>query len=133
MTLPIMVMIFSENVFFLKLLLSSPILLKHRLPSQSVCQYNIIIFETATRLVTAAPCPQSSPSVTLPLLSQDAVANSPHSQQFSAVRQMTRDLQQRKPRDPKRTRKMIYIYSCIWSYSPHAFIECLDLNYVSWI
>ena len=41
-------------------------------------------------------------STTLPLLPQDAVATSPHFQQYSAVRQLTHDLQQKKPRHPKR-------------------------------
>ena len=43
----------------------------------------------------------SSPTL-FPRLSQDAVATSPHLQQFSAVRQLIRDLQQRTPRTPKR-------------------------------
>ena len=46
---------------------------------------------------------QSSPSAPLPLLPQDAVVISRHLQQLSAVRQVTRDLQQRKPRHPKRS------------------------------
>ena len=45
---------------------------------------------------------QSSPSAPLPLLPQDAVATSPHLQQFSADRHLTLDLQQRKPHHPKR-------------------------------
>ena len=43
-----------------------------------------------------------SSNTTLPLLPQDAVATSSHLQQYSAVRQLTNDLQQRKPRHPKR-------------------------------
>ena len=46
--------------------------------------------------------PQSS-SASLPLLPEDAVSTSPHLQQFSSVRKLTRDLQQRKPRHPKRS------------------------------
>ena len=38
----------------------------------------------------------------LPLLPQDAVATSPHLQQYFAVRQLTHDLQLRKSRHPKR-------------------------------
>ena len=45
---------------------------------------------------------QSSNSAHLPLLPQDAVATSTHLR-FSALRQLTCDLQQRKPRHPKRT------------------------------
>ena len=45
---------------------------------------------------------QSSSSVPVPLLPQDAAATSSHLQQFSAVLQLTRDLQQRKPRHLKR-------------------------------
>ena len=45
----------------------------------------------------------SSSSVTsLPLLSYDAVATSAYLQQFSAVRQLTNGVRQRKPRHPKR-------------------------------
>ena len=43
-----------------------------------------------------------SSSAPLPLLPEDAAATSPHLQQISAVRQLTRDLQQRKPRHRKR-------------------------------
>ena len=47
--------------------------------------------------------PHSSSSfVTLPLLLQDAVATSSNLQQFSAVRQLTQDLQKIKTRHPKR-------------------------------
>ena len=45
--------------------------------------------------------PSSSKTTALPLLPQDAVATSPHLQQYSAVRQITHDLQLRKPRHPK--------------------------------
>ena len=45
---------------------------------------------------------QSSGPAPLSLLPQDAVATLPHLQQFSAVRQLSRDLQQRKLRHPKR-------------------------------
>ena len=45
---------------------------------------------------------QSSTSLPLPLLPHDAVATSAHLQQFSAIRQLTRILQQRKPRHPER-------------------------------
>ena len=47
--------------------------------------------------------PSSSFTAGLPLLSQDAVATSPHLQQYSAVRQLTHELQLRKHRHPKRT------------------------------
>ena len=43
-----------------------------------------------------------SSTTTLPLLPQDAFATSPHLQQYSAIRQLTHDLQERKPRHPKR-------------------------------
>ena len=43
-----------------------------------------------------------SSSAPLPLLQEDVVATSPKMQQISAVRHVTRDLQQRKPRHPKR-------------------------------
>ena len=45
-----------------------------------------------------------TPSINLPFFihPQDAVATSPHFQQHSAVRQLTRDLQQKKPKHPKR-------------------------------
>ena len=44
------------------------------------------------------------PEINLPFFihPQDAVATSPHFQQHSAVRQLTRDLQQKKPKHPKR-------------------------------
>ena len=45
----------------------------------------------------------SSSTITLPLLPPDALATSSHLQQHSAVRQLTNDLQQRKPRHPKRS------------------------------
>ena len=45
---------------------------------------------------------QSSTSVPLPILPLDALATSGRLQQISAVRQVTSDLQQRKPRHPKR-------------------------------
>ena len=45
---------------------------------------------------------QSSISSPLSLLPHDAGATSSHLQQFLAVRQLTRDLQQRKQRHPKR-------------------------------
>ena len=43
----------------------------------------------------------SSSTTTLPLLPQDAVATSSYLQQYAAVRQLTNDLQQKKPRHPK--------------------------------
>ena len=45
--------------------------------------------------------PSSSNIATLPLLPQDDVATSSHIQQYSAVRRLTQDVQQRKPRHPK--------------------------------
>ena len=45
---------------------------------------------------------ESSNCLPLPLLPQDAVATSAHLEQVSAVRQLTRDFQQLKPRHPKR-------------------------------
>ena len=46
--------------------------------------------------------PVSSINSSLFLHPKDAVATTPHFQQYSAVRQLTRDLQQKKPRHPKR-------------------------------
>ena len=43
---------------------------------------------------------QQPASASLPLLPEDAVATSSHLQQFSAVRKLTRDLQQQGPRYP---------------------------------
>ena len=43
-----------------------------------------------------------STAAPLPLLPEDAVARLSHHQQLSVVRQLTQDLQQRKPRHPKR-------------------------------
>ena len=51
---------------------------------------------------TAALPSSNTAALPLPLLPQDALATSPHLQQYSAVRQLTHDLQLRKPRHPKR-------------------------------
>ena len=52
---------------------------------------------------TSSTLPSASSSTTLlPLLPHDAVATSSHLQQYDAVRRFTTDLQQRKPRHPKR-------------------------------
>ena len=48
-------------------------------------------------LPTANFSATQSSSRPLPLLTKDAVATLPRLQQFSAVRQLTRDLQQREP------------------------------------
>ena len=62
-----------------------------------------------TTASTASPVLSSSTSSaistttpTLPLHPKDAVATSPNLQQYSAVRQLTRDLQQKKPKHPRR-------------------------------
>ena len=49
-----------------------------------------------------SPSSSNTAPIPLPLLPQDAVATSPHLQQYSAVRQLTHDLQLRNPRHPKR-------------------------------
>ena len=49
-----------------------------------------------------SPSSSNTAPLHLPLLPQDAVATSPHLQQYSAVRQLTHNLQLRKPRHPKR-------------------------------
>ena len=51
---------------------------------------------------SSAPVQCSSSSIpSLPPLLQDAVATSAHLRKFSAVHQLTKDLQQREPRHPK--------------------------------
>ena len=79
-----------------------------------------ISFSVNTSIVnTTASASTTSVSTPLPVLSsisspvssikppffihpKDAVATSPHFQQYSAVRQLTRDLQQKKPKHPRR-------------------------------
>ena len=53
-------------------------------------------------VISSLPHPTVLPISTIPLHPQDAVATSPNLQQFSAVRQLTHDLQIQKPRHPKR-------------------------------
>ena len=53
-------------------------------------------------VISSLPHPTLLTNSTLPLHPHDAVAISPNLQQFSAVRQLTHDLQIRKPRHPKR-------------------------------
>ena len=53
-------------------------------------------------VISSLPHPTLLPFSTIPLHPQYAVATSPNLQQFSAVRQLTHDLQIQKPRHPKR-------------------------------
>ena len=53
-------------------------------------------------VISSLPHPTLLPISTIPLHPHDAVATSPNLQQFSAVRQLTHDLQIKKPRHPKR-------------------------------
>ena len=53
-------------------------------------------------VISSLPNPTLLPISTLPLHPQDAVATSPNLQQYSAVRQLTNDLQIKKPRHSKR-------------------------------
>ena len=53
-------------------------------------------------VISSLPHPTFLPISTIPLHPHDAVATSPNLQQYSAVRQMTNDLQIKKPRHPKR-------------------------------
>ena len=53
-------------------------------------------------VMSSLPHPTVLPLSTLPLHPQDAVATAPNLQQYSAVRQLTNDLQIKKPRHPKR-------------------------------
>ena len=53
-------------------------------------------------LSSSISSPVSSIESSFFLHPKDAVATSPHFQQYSAVRQLTRDLQQKKPKDPRR-------------------------------
>ena len=68
-----------------------------------ICNYKFFFFVSVkTNIFNASTCsaPQSS-SASLSRLLEDAVATSSHLQHFSAVRKLTRDLQQQKPRYPK--------------------------------
>ena len=53
-------------------------------------------------VMSSLPHPTVLPLSTPPLHPQDAVATAPNLQQYSAVRQLTNDLQIKKPRHPKR-------------------------------
>ena len=53
-------------------------------------------------VISSLPHPTLLTNSTIPLHPHDAVATSPNLQQFSAVRQLTHDLQIKKPRHPKR-------------------------------
>ena len=53
-------------------------------------------------VMSSLPQPTVLPLSTPPLHPQDAVATAPNLQQYSAVRQLTNDLQIKKPRHPKR-------------------------------
>ena len=53
-------------------------------------------------VLSSVSSPVSSTKLPFFIHPQDAVATSPHFQQHSAVRQLTRDLQQKKPKHPKR-------------------------------
>ena len=53
-------------------------------------------------VISSLPHPTFLTTSNLPLHPHDAVATSPNLQQFSAVRQLTHDLQIKKPRHPKR-------------------------------
>ena len=53
-------------------------------------------------VISSLPHPTLLPISTIPLHPHDAVETSPNLQQFSAVRQLTHDLQIKKPRHPKR-------------------------------
>ena len=53
-------------------------------------------------VISSLPHPTLLTNPTIPLHPHDAVATSPNLQQFSAVRQLTHDLQIKKPRHPKR-------------------------------
>ena len=57
---------------------------------------------TSPVLSSSISSPVSTTQPTLFLHPKDAVATSPNLQQYSAVRQLTRDLQQKKPRHPRR-------------------------------
>ena len=66
---------------------------------------------TASNTSASTTSPVLSSSISSPVSSiespfflhpKDAVATSPHFQQYSAVRQLTRDLQQKKPKHPRR-------------------------------
>ena len=66
---------------------------------------------TASNTSASTTLPMLSSSISSPVSSikppfflhpKDAVATSPHFQQYSAVRQLTRDLQQKKPKHPRR-------------------------------
>ena len=53
-------------------------------------------------MLSSVSSPVSSTKLPFFIHPQDAVATSPHFQQYSAVRQLTRDLQQKKPKHPRR-------------------------------
>ena len=53
-------------------------------------------------VISSLPHPTLLTTSNIPLHPHDAVATSPNLQQFSAVRQLTHDLQIKKPRHPKR-------------------------------
>ena len=63
--------------------------------------FNTTTLTSSPVLSSSVSSPASSNS-TLFLHPKDAVATTPHFQQYSAVRQLTRDLQQKKPRHPRR-------------------------------
>ena len=70
---------------------------------------SIFTLPTTAAIVSRHTTPSIGPSLhccplllSLPLLAQDVLATSSHLQQFSAIRQLTRDLQKVKPRHPKR-------------------------------
>ena len=57
---------------------------------------------TTLPVLSSISSPISSIESSFFLHPKDAVATSPHFQQYSAVRQLTRDLQQKKPKHPRR-------------------------------
>ena len=65
-----------------------------------VCHCHVFLFNTAAIISFMPSATQTPSSPSLALLPEDAVATTVHLQQFSAVRQQTRDLQQRETRHP---------------------------------
>ena len=87
-------------------------------------------------LSSSNPPPSSSNTAALPLLPQDAIAVSSHLQQYSAVRQLTHDLQQRKPRHPNRPQLppgeagspvQRIVHTAIYKQKLHKYNETLKL------
>ena len=87
-------------------------------------------------VISSLPHPTFLTTSNIPLHPHDAVATSPNLQQFSAVRQLTHDLQIKKPRHPKRPQLSSYgtnppvrrlVHSVIYKQKLSQYIDALTM------